>query len=301
MNDPIHHFHRRALLAGALAALFAPGARAAAKAAGIAMPTRIVCAGGAVTETLYALGEGGRIAGVDSTSLFPAEALRDKPNVGYLRALSAEGILSLAPDLVLAAADAGPPDALRLVSEAGVPVRMVAGDLTPEGVMTRIATIGAIVGAQDKATALASRIEAGFDTLARARAAIAQPRKVLFVLALREGRPMVGGRGSAADAMIALAGGVNAAAGIEGYKPMAEEAVIAAAPDAIAMMDRGAHAVSADELFVQPAFAQTPAAARRALITMDGLYLLGFGPRTADAARDLMVALYPDMSGTTRR
>ncbi len=27
---------------------------------------------------------------------------------------------------------------------------------------------------------------------------------------------------------------------------------------------------------------------------MDGLYLLGFGPRTPSAARDLMAALYPE-------
>src|SRR5215207_8192946 len=71
-------------------------------------PARIVSIGGAITEILYALGFDDRLAGVDSTSLYPAAALRDKPNVGYMRQLSAEGVLGLNPSLVLAAQGSGP-------------------------------------------------------------------------------------------------------------------------------------------------------------------------------------------------
>jgi iron complex transport system substrate-binding protein len=145
-----------------------------------------------------------------------------------------------------------------------------------------------------QAQALAASVKTRFRRLADLRAAVDRPRRVLFVLALRDGRPMVGGRNSGADAIIRMAGGVNAADAVEGYKPMSDEAVIAAAPDVILMMDRGAHAVTADDLFRLPSFRATPAAARRALIVMDGLYLLGFGPRTPDAARDLMAAVYPE-------
>src|SRR3954447_19880065 len=69
----------------------------------IADPARIVSIGGAITEILYALGFEDRLARVDSTTLYPAAALRDKPNVGYMRQLSAEGVLGLNPSLVLAA------------------------------------------------------------------------------------------------------------------------------------------------------------------------------------------------------
>ncbi len=58
-------------------------------------PSRIVSIGGAITEILYALGFEDRIAGVDATSLYPPSALRDKPNVGYMRQLSPEGVLGL--------------------------------------------------------------------------------------------------------------------------------------------------------------------------------------------------------------
>lgn len=82
-------------------------------------PERIVAAGGVITEVLYALGLQDRLVGIDSTSQFPAEALKDKPNIGYVRALSAEGVLSLRPSLVMAITSAGPPDAISLLNEAG--------------------------------------------------------------------------------------------------------------------------------------------------------------------------------------
>lgn len=254
---------------------------------------RIVAAGGAVTEILYALGLQDRIVGVDTTSLFPPEALKDKPNVGYVRALSAEGVLLLKPTVVITIPNAGPPDTLKLIGEAGVRIVQTPDDHSAEGVITKVREVGKLTGASAEADTLATAVQKQFSALQQSRAALGKPRRVLFVLALQNGRPMVGGHNTAADAIIKLAGGVNAAATIEGYKPMTDEAVIAAAPDVILMMNRGNHAATAD-VFALPSFSATPAAANKALIVMDGLYLLGFGPRTADAARDLMKALYPE-------
>jgi iron complex transport system substrate-binding protein len=257
-------------------------------------PDRIVAAGGVITEILYALGAGDRIAGVDATSLHPPEALKEKPNVGYVRALSAEGVLSLKPSQIIAIDSAGPPDVVRLLREAGVPIATIPEDYSETGVIARIRAVGAAAGLAAKAEGLAAATSAQFAALATLRQAVDRPRRILFVLALRDGRPMVGGRNSGADAIIRLAGGINAAGAVEGYKPMSDEAVITAAPDVVLMMDRGAHAVGADDLFRLASFSATPAAARRALVVMDGLYLLGFGPRTPAAARDLMAAAYPE-------
>ncbi len=255
---------------------------------------RIVAAGGAVTEILYALGLQDRIVGVDTTSLFPASALKDKPNVGYVRALSAEGVLSLRPTLVVTIPNAGPPDTLKLISEAGVRIVQTPDDQSAAGVIAKVREVGRLTGAKPEADKLAAAIQTRFDALAKARTALDKPKRVLFVLALQNGRPMVGGQNSAADAIIKLAGGINAANAIEGYKPMTDEAVIAAAPDVVLMMNRGDPATPTPDVFALPAFSATPAAASRTLIVMDGLYLLGFGPRAADAAHDLMKALYPE-------
>jgi iron complex transport system substrate-binding protein len=93
--------------------------------------------------------------------------------------------------------------------------------------------------------------------------------------------------------MFALAGATNVASSLTGWKLLSDEGLIAAAPDAIVMMNHGPGGAASDP-FTYPAFAATPAAAQRRLIVMDSLYLLGFGPRTPSAARDLMAALHPD-------
>lgn len=257
-------------------------------------PQRVVAAGGVITEIAYALGRQDCIVGVDSTSQFPPEALATKPGVGYVRALSAEGMLSLKPDLVLSIESAGPPDVLRLVREAGVELRTLPEDLTEAGVLRRIRLVGEALGASEAGEGLATAVSARLSALAIRRTALGQSKRVLFVLSLQNGRALVGGRNTSAAAMIALAGGINAAESIEGFKPMSDEGVIAAAPDLVVMMSRGDHAAAPDEVFALPAFSATPAASTRALVTMDGLFLLGFGPRTPEAAAALMTAIYPE-------
>ncbi len=256
---------------------------------------RVVVAGGVITEVIYALGQQDRVAGVDSTSQFPLEALKDKANIGYVRALSAEGVLSLKPSLVMLIDGAGPPDAVSLLKESGVRVVQIDDGATPEGVAAKIEAIGAVLGAAEPARRLAAQTTARFDELATLRGALKDKRRVLFVLSLQNGRVLVGGRNTQADAIIKLAGGVNVAADIDGYKPMTDEAIVAAAPEAVVMMRHAStHNAPADELFALPAFSRTPAAAKKVLVRMDGLYLLGFGPRAPLAARDLMAALYPE-------
>jgi iron complex transport system substrate-binding protein len=258
---------------------------------------RIVAAGGVVTEVLYALGLQDKVVGVDTTSQWPPEALKDKKSVGYVRALSAEGVLSLKPSQIIAVEGAGPPDALTLLKESGTPITMIPEALSPEAVVAKIAAIGKAAGAAEPAQQLAASVKTRFDELDKLRAGLPKQKRVLFVLSLQNGRTMVGGRNTTADAIIALAGGVNAASAVEGFKPMTDEAIITAGPDVVLMMrhtNSGAHSAVAAELFAMPAFSQTPAAKQQMLIRMDGLYLLGFGPRTPNAARDLMAELYPE-------
>ncbi|RYI03174.1 MAG: hemin ABC transporter substrate-binding protein, partial [Acetobacteraceae bacterium] len=122
---------------------------------------------------------------------------------------------------------------------------------------------------------------------------ITVPKRVLFILSLQGGAVMAGGEGSEAEGIIRLAGGINAASGFQGYKPMTDEAVLAAQPDVILMMDReGDLSISDADVLTQPALSQTPAAAAGAIVRMDGMLLLGFGPRTPEAAQALHAALY---------
>jgi iron complex transport system substrate-binding protein len=104
---------------------------------------------------------------------------------------------------------------------------------------------------------------------------------------------MVAGRNTGADGIIRLAGAVNAIGEFEGYKIVSDEALIAAQPDSVLVMERSNSQLTADEVFSHAAFRGSPAALRKSFVSMEGLYLLGFGPRTASAARDLAHSLYP--------
>ena len=255
---------------------------------------RIVAIGGTITEIIYALGEGDRVVAVDTTSLYPPEAT-EKPDIGYVRQISAEGVLSQKPDLIIAEAGAGPVDSINILKASGLTFVSIPSPPETAAIPDKIRAVGEAIGRADKAEALAKTVEASIQAMdGKVAAATGPKKKVLFALSLANGRVMAAGRESSADAMIRLAGGENAVSTIVGYKPLTDEAVIAAAPDVILVMSGGAQHLSADQAFALPALAATPAGRDRAFLTMDGLYLLGLGPRAADAARDLNAMLYPE-------
>ncbi|MEM7058150.1 MAG: ABC transporter substrate-binding protein [Pseudomonadota bacterium] len=255
---------------------------------------RIVIAGGDLTEIAFALGAGDRVIAVDSTSNFPAETA-GKEQIGYVRRLSAEGILSLTPDLVIASHDAGPPTALSQIEAAGV--RMVQG---PEGDDTSaiLAKIQFVADALDKSAegeAMAKDVSQNLTEVAEKVAKLKDRPKVLFVLSVDRGTPMVGGANTSADSMIALAGAQNAAGDFEGFKPMSREAIIQAAPDVILMMAQHAErSGGAKAVLERPEIALTPAGQNGRAVTMEGMLLLGFGPRTPAAIAELARELHPD-------
>ena len=147
---------RRRLLRGVVALpwLSAMGAGAA----WAARPARIVSLGGALTEVVYLLGAQGQLVGTDTTSLFPEAALRTA-KVGYMRQLSAEGLLSLQPDAVVGTTEAGPPVVLDQVRSAGVRVELVDADHTWDEVRRKVATVGRVAGREREAQALQADLD----------------------------------------------------------------------------------------------------------------------------------------------
>jgi iron complex transport system substrate-binding protein len=257
---------------------------------------RVVSIGGAVTEILYALGKAKDIVGVDTTSLYPVTAAKEKPSVGYMRQLSAEGVLGLNPSMILAIEGSGPKETLSVLAAAKVPMVIVPDSFSGEGIIEKTRIIAHAMGADERGKCIIEQVHADLAALVKVEAGITKPKRVLFVLSFVNGRAMASGTKTAADGMIKLAGAENAITEYEGYRALSDEAIVAAKPDVIMTIERGGQgALSADMVFSYPAFLATPAAAKRAFISMEGLYLLGFGPRSARAARDVAVVLYPDL------
>lgn len=255
---------------------------------------RIVIAGGDLTEIVFALGAGERVVGVDQTSTFPPEAAA-LPQIGYVRRLAPEGVLSLSPDLMLAADDAGPPVALDRLRAAEVEIAQAPSTETASDVAEKIRFVGETLGLAPEAAEAAAAFETD---LAAVQAKVAQlptrPR-ALFILSIRGGAPLVGGRATEADEMLTQAGAENVVTGFEGYKPMNREAILASQPDVIVMMAQHAQRSGGiDSILARPDIALTPAGRNKRAVTMDGMLLLGFGPRTPQAIADLAAAMQPE-------
>ncbi|WP_417693094.1 heme/hemin ABC transporter substrate-binding protein [Roseibium sp.] len=255
--------------------------------ADVSQAHKVVAIGGSVTEIIYALGLEDRLVARDSTSLYPQQALA-LPDVGYIRALSPEGVLSTGMDAIVALEGSGPPETMTVLAEAGVPIVLVPEAYSAQGILDKIEVVGQAMGAQDKADVLIEQLK---QELAAAEAeAAARPgdTKVLFVLSLQGGNVLASGEGTAADGVLKMAHLTNAVSGFSGYKPLSNEAVTEAAPDVILMMSgAGDHSARKDTVLTHPALGATPAGKNERIIAMNGLYLLGFGPRTASAVTEL--------------
>ena len=256
--------------------------------------SRLVSIGGDVTEIIYALGEENRLIARDSTSMYP-DAATKLPDIGYMRALSPEGILAVNPTAIIAVEGSGPPEALSVLRNASVPFETVPQTYDRDGILKKIDVVGSLLGVPDKAKTLDAKVAADLDAAvndAEKRPA-AERKRVLFILSNQNGKILASGTHTAADGIITLAGAINAVDSFPGYKPLTDEAIIEANPDVILIMDReGPLSMKDDELLKQPAISLTPAASHKAVIRMDGLHLLGFGPRTASAVRELNAAIY---------
>jgi iron complex transport system substrate-binding protein len=258
---------------------------------------RLISIGGALTEIVYSLHAHTELVGVDTTSIYPSAATR-LPNVGYARSLSSEGILTLRPTQIIATEDAGPPIVLRQIVDAGIPLSILPSGHQLKDVIDRVHTIGRLVHKTDAADVLASRLLLEWsNTQKRIANSKLINTRVLFILSQNPSQLMVGGEKTSAAAMIAYAGGRNALSGLSGFKPLTPEAVIAANPDVLLLTDQGIKAVGGISGVLRfPGVNQTRAGKEHKVISLEAMYLLGFGPRMPLAVADLNLLLQHAMA-----
>ena len=255
---------------------------------------RIVSLDGITTEILFALGVGEKVVGRDDSSYYPPEAQR-LPSVGYQFRLSAEGILSLKPTLVIGREDVRPKEVVEQLERAGVAVVLVPTEPSVEGAKAKIRTVAQAVGRVEQGEALVRALERDLLLLRAFQAQHAAKGKLraLFLYLRGPGTTFVCGEGSTPVGVMELAGLENAAKGIRECQPMTAESVVAARPEVIVVFKKGLESVGGLEgLLKLPGVAQAPAGQKRKVVAMDDLYLGSFGPRAGRAALDLFRAAY---------
>lgn len=242
---------------------------------------RVVSIGGTVTEIVYLLGADKQLVASDTSSIYPDKA-NQMPKVGYQRTLSAEGVLSVHPELLLITPAAGPAKVLQQLKDTGVKIVTIDSPDTKQGIFDKVSQVAQALDQEIAGKQAIDSIKQAFDELAIPESWKKRPPRLLFVLQMG-GAPMVAGQGTAPDALFHLAGAINAVNNINGYKALTPEAILLAQPDAIVVTQQGLTRASEQAIWSLPGMASTPAAKAQRLISLDALLALGLGPRTPQA------------------
>ena len=248
--------------------------------------SKIVIAGGSLTEIVYFLEEEKKLSGVDVTSNYPPET-ENLPSIGYVRALSTEGILSLKPSLILGEDDMGPPLVIDQLKLTGLDLRIVNEVPTANGILEKIECISSIINGQNGAKN--SQIELVKDDIKKLEEISsinsANGIKVMLILNMQGTSPIVAGSGTSGDGFIKMTGAENAATSFEGWKPINSESIISYDPDYIIITKRGMSSFpDIESLANTTALKFTQAAQNGNIISEDGMAMLGFGVRTISTA-----------------
>ena len=263
--------------------------------------SRIVSIGTATSETIYALGAGDKIVGVDNSVgeyIPPAATL---PKVGARTTLSAEGILSLKPTLVILNADSGPPQIVEQLRNAGVTVLTLTPDYTVETVKAKVSTIAKALGLDSKATEINNSIDNEMSQVAKLLEKKKSTPKVMFV---GRGPNMpnatMSGSGTTIDQMIKLAGCANPFTDFSGFREMTDEAVVAAQPDIILITQKSFERSGGVEGVLKfPGVALTPAGKNKAIVPVSDMYFQGFGPGVGKAVLEIVPKFHPELANNT--
>lgn len=257
---------------------------------------RVVSVSGGITEIIYELGAGETLVGVDTTSEYPADA-KKIAKVGYMRALSVEGIASLTPDYVFLTKDAGPVHVKEKLKQLNIQVVELNSESSVEGLLDRVNTLATLLNKKEAGEVLKSNIQKQHQVLMQTLLATAnnkqEAKKVLFILSHGGNSLSIAGAGTAADGVLALAGLQNVAGDFDGYRMLGKEGLLQLQPDVIVTTQQGVDAWGGIENLVQQnGIALTDAGKQRKILALDAMYLLGFGPRIVLAAQELHQQVY---------
>jgi iron complex transport system substrate-binding protein len=250
--------------------------------------SRVVSLSGSITETLFMLGWGDKLVGVDVTSTYPS-MISKLPTLGHARSIQTEAVLALNPTHIFLVKDEVNPELISKWKSAGVSVIEISKEYSIEGCKNSISEIARALNQEEESKEVIADIELQYRTLKDTMTDV----RVLFIYARGGGNLMVAGTNTPVANMIHLAGAQNAITEFEDYKPLSIEYLIKSNPQVILMFDTGFDAIGGlDGLEKIPGVAETDAYENKRIVTMDGQLLSGFGPRVVDGISELRTRLF---------
>ena len=250
----------------------------------------IVVAGGSITEIIYFLNLQNKLVGVDVTSNYPLNA-KKLPSIGYIRNLSIEGLLSLKPNLILAEESIGPPIIVKQLNKTSVEFRMIKNNYTIDGINEKFLCISKILDIEIKNNINYKKF---VNNVKKLKSFVKNNNKekkdILLILMMKGTSPIIAGKNTSGHGFIKMIGQNNSMGKISGWKPVSSEQILIANPNYIIVTKRALKDFTSIEKFLKlPGISSTKAAKNKNVFIKDGMSLLGYGPRTINVAKEILI------------
>ncbi|HSJ87195.1 MAG TPA: cobalamin-binding protein [Anaerolineales bacterium] len=255
---------------------------------------RVVSMAPSNTEILFAIGAGNQVVGRDTLSDFPEEA-KKLPDIGStFDALNTEQIVSLEPDLVLAA-EINTPEQVKQLQDLGLTVYYLKNPLTLEEMYGNLEIVAQLTGHEKEAATLIDSLKKRVAVVDEKIAPISSRPNVFYELdATDPAKPYTAGRGTFITQLIERAGGHNIAADLDGYPQISLEQVVAADPAFIILGD-ARYGVSAETIAQRPGWENLSAVKNGKVLPFNDDLVSRPGPRLVDALEALAKLLRPEL------
>ena len=253
-------------------------------------PSRIVSIGSSITEIIYFLNSQDQIIAIDITSNFPEDA-KKFPSVGYIRNLSAEGLLSTNPSIIISEDDIGPKNIIKQIQDTKTELRIIPEEQTLNGIIQKIQCVGNIIGQQEEAE---KKISSEINPVINKIKEIKREKdlsniKIMMILSTEGNSTVVAGANTSGDSFIKMLGATNIFESINGWKAVTAETILLKNPDYIIIPEKDLHKQSnVNTISENVILKETNAGKNNGYIIKDGMAILGYGPRTIFTLMDVL-------------
>ena len=258
------------------------------------VPQRIISMAPSNTEILFAIGAGDQVVGRDALSDFPEESEGATDIGSTFDALNTELIVSLKPDLILAA-EINTPEQVKQLEDLGLTVYYLKNPLTLEEMYGNLELVAQLTGHEEEAAALIESLKTRVAAVDEKIAPISSRPGVFYELdATDPSKPYTAGKGTFITQLIDRAGGYNIAADLDGYPQMSLEQVVAADPAFIILGD-ARYGISPESIAQRPGWENLSAVKNGQVLPFNDDLVSRPGPRLVDALEELAKLLRPEL------
>jgi len=246
---------------------------------------RLVTIGGSVTDIVFALGKGDLVVAVDQSSTLP-EKVKDLPQAGYVRAISAEGILSMLPTKILASSDIGPPNVISQLESSGVEFEIFTSPKSFDDVMNLVDEISVFLDMKESGIKLKEKLKSDQKIINKMKKEIIKnPNIAFFMNPSHTGNYNAAGNGTRADYLIDFIGGTNIFKdSFSRYNKVNKETILEYNPDVIFVASTGSSESSTSVFLNDATFKNLNAVRNNKIIYLDLGYHLTFGSMFGESA-----------------